>query len=308
VRAATPTNARLVSARKASGGLRALTRVADLLFLLPILAVIGIFIVLPSISVVAHAFTDWDPGYASPWVGLRNFEDLATSPQFRQILENQGIFLLGLPLWIFLPLLIAAMLYERVPAPGVFRTIFFFPATVSPAVIGILFSFILLPDGPLNSALRSVGLGALAGNWLTQPNLVRPTLIAILAWATLGTGVVIFSAALSVVSPELFEAAALDGASWWQRFRYIVVPGVRRVIELWAVILVVTVFVAIFPWIFTLTRGGPGYLTTTLDFDIYQNSLSFGYFGTAAAESVYLLVIVAVVIAVGARMFRHEED
>jgi ABC-type sugar transport system permease subunit len=287
VRAATPTNARIVSARTASGGVRALTRVADLLFLLPILAVIGIFIVLPSVSVVAHAFTDWDPGYASPWVGLRNFEDLATSPQFRQILENQGIFLLGLPLWIFLPLLIAAMLYERVPAPGVFRTIFFFPATVSPAVIGILFSFILLPDGPLNSALRSVGLGALAGNWLTQPNLVRPTLIAILAWATLGTGVVIFSAALSVVSPELFEAAALDGASWWQRFRYIVVPGVRT---------------------FTLTRGGPGYLTTTLDFDIYQNSLSFGYFGTAAAESVYLLVIVAVVIAVGARMFRHEED
>jgi multiple sugar transport system permease protein len=71
------------------------------------------------------------------------------------------------------------------------------------------------------------------------------------------------------------------------------------VIELWVVILVITVFVAVFPWIFTLTRGGPGYSSTTIDYDIYQNALGNGYFGTAAAEAVMLLIIVAVVVAAG---------
>jgi ABC-type sugar transport system permease subunit len=271
----------------------------EAVFVLPVVIVVAALIVLPTGSAVVHAFTNWQPGYPSPWVGFDNFSQLLRSASFQQILRNQAILLLGLPFWTLLPLLVAALLYERVPAPGIFRTIFFFPATVSPAVIGILFSFILGPSGPLNSTLRDVGLGSLASNWLSDPSLVKPVIIAVLAWATMGTGVVIFSAALSGVPPELFEAAALDGASWLQRFRYVTVPSVRRVIELWVVILVITVFVAVFPWIFTLTRGGPGFSSTTIDFDIYQNALQFGYYGIAAAEAVVLLVIVALVVGLG---------
>jgi ABC-type sugar transport system permease subunit len=269
------------------------------MFVLPIVIVVAVLIVLPTGSAIVHSFTNWQPGYSSPWVGLTNFTELFRSASFQQILKNQAILLLGLPFWTVLPVLIAAMLYDRVPAAAVFRTIFFFPATVSPAVIGILFSFILGPTGPLNTSLRDIGLGGIAADWLSNPSLVKPVIIAVLAWATMGTGVVIFSAALSGVPPELFEAAALDGASWLQRFRYVTVPSVRRVIELWVVILVITVFVAVFPWIFTLTRGGPGYSSTTIDFDIYQNALQFGYYGTAAAEAVVLLVIVTLVVAVG---------
>lgn len=279
----------------------------DVVFLLPIVLVVGVAIVLPTASAVVHSFTNWNPGFASPGVGLHNYAFLLNSASFQQILENQGFLLLGLPLWVFGPLVIATALHDRVPAPGLFRTVLFFPATVSPAVIGILFVMILAPSGPLNTALRGIGLGGLAGNWLASTSLVKPTLIVVLAWATFGTGVVIFSAALSAVPQELFEAAELDGATWWQRFRCVVLPGVRRIVELWAVILVITVFVGIFPWIFTLTRGGPGYSSTTIDFDIYQNALSFGYFGIAAAESVILLVIVAFVIAVGRLIFRERK-
>jgi ABC-type sugar transport system permease subunit len=252
---------------------------------------------------VAHSFTNWQPGYPSPWVGLQNYRDLLGSDQFREILTNQAYLLLGVPLWTVAPLVLAALLYERVPFPGLFRTVYFFPATVSPAVIGILFSFVLAPTGPFNTGLREVGLGGLASNWLADDRLVKPVVIAVLAWATIGTGVVIFSAALSAIPPELFEAAALDGGTWWQRFRHVTVPSVRRVIELWVVILVITVFVAVFPWIFTLTRGGPGYSSTTIDYDIYQNALGNGYFGTAAAEAVMLLVIVGVVVAAGGTAF-----
>lgn len=289
--------------------LRARRGAAELLFVAPILVVVGVVIGLPTVTVVTHAFTKWEPGYPSPWVGLDNFGTLLESHSFQQILVNQAVLLLGLPLWVVLPLAISYLLHDGVPAPGAFRAILFFPAAAAPALLGILFTFILSPEGPLNAGLRTIGLGGLARNWLVEPTLVKPVLILVLAWATVGTGVVIFSAALSAVPTELFEAAEVDGASWWQRFRYIVLPSLARVIELWTVILVISVFIGVFPWIFTMTRGGPGNASTTLDYDIYQNALSYGYFGLAAAEAVILFVIVVVVLGTGAlvsRRFRSE--
>lgn len=291
------------AARPARKAGRAARGVAEFLFVVPVVAVIGVLVLVPTASVIAHSFTNWQPGYPSPWLGLDNYTELLRSDQFRQILRNQAFLLLGVPLWAIAPLVLAALLYEGVPFPGVLRTVYFFPATVSPAVIGILFSFVLAPTGPVNTGLRTIGLGDFAGNWLADDRLVKPVVIAVLAWATMGTGVVIFSAAMSAIPPELFEAASLDGGTWWQRFWYITVPGVRQVIQLWIVILVVTVFVAVFPWIFTLTRGGPGYSSTTIDYDIYQNALGNGYFGTAAAEAVMLLIIVGVVIGFGGFAF-----
>jgi multiple sugar transport system permease protein len=276
----------------------------DVLFLAPIVFIMAVAIVLPSVSVVMHAFTDWQPGYESPWVGFENFATLFRSVQFRQILANHAVLLLGVPLWVVLPLAMSFLLYERVRFAGVYRAIFFFPAMASPALIGILFAFILAPAGPLNSFLRAVGLGALAGDWLVDAHLVKPVIIVVLAWATMGMGVVIFSAALSAVPPELFESAEIDGASWWQRLWHIVLPSIRRVVELWTVILIVAVFTGIFPWIYTLTRGGPGYSSTTLDWDIYTNALSFGYFGLAAAEAMVLLAIVAIVTVLGVLLGR----
>jgi multiple sugar transport system permease protein len=272
---------------------------------LPLLAVMGLTIVVPTISVLTHAFTDWQPGFSSEWVGLDNFTELFGSPEFRQILINHGILLLGIPLWVMLPLAISFVLYEGVPGAGIFRSFMFFPATASPALLGILFGILLAPDGALNSFLHTIGLGGLAADWLSDPHLVKPVLIVVLAWATMGMGVVIFSAALSAVPPELFESAELDGAGWWQRLWYIVLPSIRRTVELWTVILVIAVFTSIFPWIFTLTRGGPGYSSTTLDWDLFQNALTYGYFGSAAAEAAFLLLLVIIVVVLGSLVARR---
>jgi multiple sugar transport system permease protein len=269
------------------------------------LAVMGVMIVLPTATVVYHSFTDWDPGYDSPWVGLENFTYLFESEHFQQIMVNHGVLLLGIPLWVTLPLAIAFVLYRGVPGAGVFRTIFFFPATASPALLGIMFGFLLAPHGSLNSFLRTIGLGFLAADWLADPNLVKPVLIVVLAWATMGMGVVIFSAALAAVPPELFESAEMDGASWLQRLRHIVLPSLRRTVELWTVILVIVVFTAIFPWIYTMTRGGPGFSSTTLDWDVFQNALQYGYFESAAAESVFLLFLVLLVLTLGSLLARR---
>jgi ABC-type glycerol-3-phosphate transport system permease component len=186
LRARSTSPSRLVRARRGA---------AELLFVAPILLIVGVVIGLPTLSVVRHSFTAWDPGFTSPWIGLDNFATLLESEQFQQILVNQATLLLGLPVWVLLPLLVAFLLHDGVPAPGLFRALFFFPATASPALIGILFTFLLAPTGPINEALRGIGLGALAHSWLAEPGLVKPVLIGVLAWATLGTGVVIFAAA-----------------------------------------------------------------------------------------------------------------
>ena len=274
-------------------------RLGELGFLAPVIVLVLAVVLVPAANAIYHSFTDWIPGYQSPWVGLDNYRELIQSESFRQILVNEAFYLLGLPIWVFLPLVVAVVLHDRVPGAGIFRTIYFFPSILAPALLGVLFRFILTQDGMLNTALESVGLGALTQDWLASPGLVKPTIIFILAWASMGTGVVIYAAGLSSISAELFDAAEIDGASWWQRLRYVVVPALRPIIVLWTVFQVISVFVFLFAWIFVLTKGGPGYSSMTLDYDVYQNAIELGYFGTAAAEAVAIVVIVLAILAGG---------
>jgi ABC-type sugar transport system permease subunit len=279
-----------------------LTDVPDALFVIPIVFLVTVVILVPTGTAIFYSFTNWNPGYASPFLGLSNYIQLVKSPIFHEILVNQLYLLLGIPLWVVLPLVGAFVLHARVPARGLFRTIFFFPSTASPALIGILFVSVLAPGGPLDAALGSIGIHS-PPDWLVDAAWVKPVLIGVLAWATLGIGLVIFSAGLSAVSPELFEAARLDGASWWQELRHVVMPGLAKLIELWVIILVIIVFTGMFPWVYSLTMGGPGYSSTTIDYSIWQNSLTFGYFGLAAAEMVIMLGFIAVILVLGKVLF-----
>jgi len=274
----------------------------DALFVLPALLLVGGLLLVPIGIGLFRSLYKWDPGYASPFVGFANYTELAASMVFREIMKNEGFFLLAVPVWVLLPLAIALFLYERVPIAGLARTIIFYPAVASPAILGIFFRGVLAPTGLINSLLRAVGLDGLARNWLADPNLVKPVLICVIAWASAGVGVVIFSAALSALDPSLLEAADVEGASGWQRLRFVVLPALRPVVDLYFALMVLMVFVGLFGWIYVLTGGGPGYASTTLDYDIYQHALTYGQFGLAAAESVYLFLIVVVIVLLTRRL------
>ena len=217
-------------------------------------------------------------------------------------MRNEGFFLLAVPVWVLLPLAIALFLHERVPFAGLARTLIFYPAVASPAILGIFFRGVLAPTGLINSLLRSIGADGLARNWLADPHLVKPVLVCVIAWASAGVGVVIFSAALSAMDPSQLEAADVEGASGWQRLRFVVLPAVKPVVDLYIALMVLMVFVGLFGWIYVLTGGGPGYASTTLDYDIYQNALTYGKFGLAAAESVYLFGIVVILVLLTRRL------
>lgn len=292
------TRARMPDPKRRGAVTAALSNAADILFIVPAFALVGTVLLFPIGSSIFHSLYDWQPGYTSPFVGLANYTALAGNVFFQQVLKNEGIFLLGVPLWVFLPLALALFLHERVAGSGFIRTLIFAPAVASPAILGIFFRSVLSPTGVLNTILRAVGLGYFARNWLGDQGLVKPVIIAIIAWATLGIGLVIFSAALSAMEPHLLEAADVEGASSWQRLRYVVLPALRAIIDLYLALMVLIVFVGLFGWIYVLTAGGPAYASTTLDYDIYVHALTLGEFGLAAAEAVYLLAIVVFVVAV----------
>ena len=273
-------------------------------FIWPMLLLVGVLMLFPTGTAIYRSFFDWNPGYDSPFVGFGNYRYLLKSDVFREIAVNQLIFVLGVPIWSTLPLFVALLLYERVPAAGLFRTIFFFPAVLSPVILGLVFRSFLRTDGVLNVTLQDIGLGSLARPWIDDPTYVKPVMIIVAAWYTMGFGVIFYSAALSTVAPELFEAAELDGANWIQRLWHIMIPRIMPIFLLNVVFSVATAFL-LFPYAYVLTRGGPGYASTSIDYDIYQNSLQSGFYGIASAEAVLLLLVMAVTLFAAYRVGRR---
>lgn len=275
------------------------------MLLVPTMILVGVVLFVPTIYVAIYSFFDWDPNGSSPFVGLDNYVDVLSSASFQTVMKNQAYLLLGMPLWVMVPLLITFLLYEDTKAPGLWRSIYFFPSVLSPALVGILFRTLLATDGPLNESLRLVGLDYLARDWLTSPHLVKPVIIVLVLWAGVGTGVVIFSAALSAVPVEIFEAAKIDGAGWWTRMWRIALPSIRDSIFLWMAFQVLALFLFMFGWIFVLTGGGPGLSSTTIDYLIYQEVFRSRFFPTAAAMSVLLILVLLVLLGLPAALVRR---
>jgi ABC-type sugar transport system permease subunit len=274
------------------------------IFIWPMLLCVGALILWPTATAIYHSFFAWQPGYSSPFVGFKNYVDVISSSLVHTIALNELVYMAGVPLWVGVPLLVSLLLYQKVPAPGLFRTIFFFPSVLSPVIVGILFNALLRPDGLLNETLKSVGLGSLARSWIDDPALVKPVIILVVIWFSMGFGVLLYSAALSAVPPELFEAARIDGANWVQELRYVMLPAIMPMVLLNAIFSVASVFL-LFGYVYVLTQGGPGYSSTTIDYDIYQNAMSYGKFGFAAAESALLLVIMLAILSVAVKIGRR---
>jgi ABC-type sugar transport system permease subunit len=269
--------------------------VPALLFLLPAAVLLAWLMVYPAGDAVRLSFTSWD-GLSSPQaVGLHNFEALAHDKHFKEALVHNLAIVGAMPIWIGLPYGVAWALHREVVGWKLFRFAFFLPVVLSPVVIGVYYGIVLKPDGPFNSALGSIGLGFLARDWLNNPSLTLPVVIGIIIWSTFGIGVLLFLSGFANLDSEQVDAAKVDGASPWQVQRHVIFWQLLPVIEFWAVLIVIASFTAFFPLIYTLTHGGPGYSTYTVDFDLYQEAFSAGRLGYAAAIGVVLVIIIGVV-------------
>ena len=239
-----------------------------------------------------RSFYDWQPSSLSSFVGFENYAILLQDPAFWQVVYNQLFYMLGVPLWVLAPLVVAYVLRENVWQAGIFRMIYFLPAVMSPAIVGLVFRSLMATDGPVNAALNGIGLGILAQPWLTDAVLVKPVVIIMVLWAGFGIGVLVFGSAFDAIPKDILEAARLDGAGFWQEFFLIAVPNIRQTIVLWTMFQIVAIFLFMFGWVYVLTGGGPGQASATMDFSIYQQFMRFGFYGTAAAQTVVLVITI----------------
>jgi raffinose/stachyose/melibiose transport system permease protein len=239
------------------------------------------------------------------WTGLDNWAKLLGDDKFWASFGNSIAMIVAMVIVpTLLGLVIAAVLFDIVAKKfggrvGSFlRATYYLPQILPIAVAAVVIGWILrADDGALNEILRAIGLGDLAHNWLGSPDTALLSIMVVMVWVQLGYPVVIFMAALQRVDPELYEAASLDGANWWQRFTAITVTIIRP--EIFVVTLTCTIAaLKVFGPVYTLTRGGPGTSTIVPSYYSYSQffqSQQVGYGATIATA----LTIIVIILTIG---------
>ena len=259
----------------------------------------------PLVQVVRDSF--YAGSFDSPiWVGLDNYKGVIHDPSFRQSLLNNFKLLVAVPVMLGLGLAIALVLNDRVRGMRQYQAIVFLPYVLPATAIGLCFSFVLQENGVLNTALRGAHLGFLAQDWLGNSHLAIGSVGGLVVWQQLGFCVVVFTAALLALPPETSEAARIDGAGWWALQLRVLVPQIRPIIELLAVIQVITVLSWVFNYVYILTSGGPGYASSVMELYIWR-SFSQGANGTAASVAVMLFGMASVLIGLSLWVRRRAE-
>lgn len=268
-------------------------RLGGVAFVLPAVVLLALFLYAPLVQAVRYSFTNWDGISPAKYVGVDNYRTLLHSGQFHRIMLTEFVMVCGIVVWIAVPFALAVSSHGMKRA-GRIRTVLFIPALLPPIIAANIFRLVLADDGPLTKAMHAVGLGGLMPGWLTSSSFVLVSVIGVMAWALMGGGVLFYSAALTSMPTSREESARIDGASWWQLVWHIYRPHLRPVTRFWTLILIALTVTAFFPWIYGLTRGGPGVASTTLDYDVYQTGIGNSQQGLAAAIGVVNIVVVAV--------------
>lgn len=285
-----------------------------LLFLIPGAVLLIAVIVVPFVMNIGISLTKWSGAGAPQWIGLDNYQRLLGDGTFwASFRHNVGIVVAMAVLPTMAGLVIAAALFDFVGrkfgprAASILRACIYLPQVLPIAVAGIVWTWILAPEGALNDFFKAVGLDALVQNWLGDPDIALYTVMGVMLWIQVGYPVVIFMAGMQRVDPALHEAAELDGASWWGRFWHVTVPQIRP--EIFVVLLTCTIAaLKVFPQIYVLTRGGPGGATNVPSYYSFQNFFEKTQVGYGAAISTVLTVIILALSLVFLKLQTRAEE
>ncbi len=273
------------------------------LSILPVIFVLIFIRFYPMVMAFYRSFTNWDGMYRSDWVGLKNYIQIFTDSPFWTLFRNSLVLLLAVPLQLFFGLFVAVLLYEEVTGWRAFRVLIYLPQIVAAITIGYLFRVAFGLDGPVNVVLRNIGFYFLAGEWLGNTWTALFVLVFCLTWFSIGWMAIVILGGMSKISPEVFEAAKMDGANFWQRTFLVVIPMISRTLEYAIIMSMVWTLTSIFAFIYAITAGGPGYETSTIDYMIYTKFYQAGRpYGFATALSVILLVIILTITVVEMRI------
>lgn len=279
-------------------------RLAGYGLVLPDLLGVAAFVVLPIGAAFAMSFTEWTGLSPARFVGLSNFQTLLSDPLFIRSLGTTSALCLAYVAGVYvLSLGLALLVNARLTASGFFRSAYFIPAMISPAVAAIVWSFIFGErEGILNMAL--VALGLPAARWLGSPDLALVSIAIVAVWQATAYAMIIQLAGLQDIPREYYEAAQVDGADGWTRFRRITLPLLKPTTAFIVVTATIDGF-QLFDIIYVMTNGGPARATTTTVFYIYQSAFEYLKIGYASAMAIVLFAIIFGFSFLLLRLFRQ---
>jgi raffinose/stachyose/melibiose transport system permease protein len=272
-------------------------------FLLPALLTYSFVVLYPALLGSLRAFTDWNGlTQGAAFNGLDNFRRFFSDDEALAGLKHTVELALVIPLaQNVVGLILALALNSGLKTRQVLRLLFFTPVVLVTVVVAFSWQYIYTPDGPLGSLL-----GSAQQDWLGDPNLVLWSVAFAATWQFVGYSMVIFLAGLQGVPVELYEAAALDGAGAWRRFRAVTLPGIAPAMTI-NVMLTLVGTLKIFDVPFAMTGGGPGYDSNTLATYVYGRAFGSGEYGYGTAVGLVMTVLVVAVSLIVLRWLRRSE-
>lgn len=284
------------------------------LFLLPGVLAFFAIIVVPFLMNTGVSFTEWQGVGTPKWTGLANYRELMDDSEFWASFRHSLFMVVAMAaVPTVVGLVLAAALFDFVGkhfgsrTVAVLRACFYLPQVLPIAVAGIVWSWILAPEnGSLNELLKAIGLGSLQQDWLGDPDLALWSVAFMVVWQFAGYSMVIFLAGLESVPDNLHEAAMIDGAGWWQRFRHVTWPLLAPAVTV-NVMLSTIGGLKLFDQVYAATNGGPGYASETLSTVLYKQAFVFGNYGYSTAIALVLALFVAAVSLVQIHFLRGRE-
>lgn len=248
--------------------------------------------VVPAASIFIFSLLDW-PGLLAPasFTGLSNYSQMVADPVFWAAARNTVVEL-AVDLAVMIPVSFMLGYYLTLKRPGhrVLRVLFFTPALLSLSARALVFFGVLAPNGLVNGILSLVGLGNLSTPWLANPSTSLGVVILVDLWGGIGFTAILFSARLASVSPEIYEAAELDGATHWRKMWAVAMPVIRGYVGVVTMLQFAWILFGSATTVLLLTRGGPGSTSTTLSFMVYSQAFVQSDIGYSQAIGVVLFL------------------
>lgn len=268
-------------------------RLTPYLYVLPILVISGCFIYYCIGFSLFASFTDWDGiGAEMNFIGVKNFVELFQDQTFWTATRNNLVFLIAtVTVQAGVGLLLAVVLKEKLPGSNFFKAAFFLPIAMTPVIIAAIFRILLDANfGSLNTTLNDLGLGFMAQAWLGDPQWALVSVIVVNIFQWMGFSMVIYFSGLMSIPEELYEAAKLDGANFWQTLFRVTIPSLRPTTNV-LIILGIVGSLKTFDIVMLLTGGGPGRSTEFLNTFLYKTGFEQFNGGYSAAIGVMILIL-----------------
>ncbi|CAH1053858.1 carbohydrate ABC transporter permease [Paenibacillus pseudetheri] len=259
----------------------------------------------PVISMFRYSFTSWN-GLSKnmEYVGLENYKTIFTKPEYFSVFKVSLYYFFTTFIQMALALYFATILSFSVRMKNLFKGILFFPTLLNGVAIGFIFLFFFKPDGTLDTILNLLGLSGLQQKWLLNPNLINFSLAGASLWRYMGMNFLIFLGAISSIGSDIYEAAEIDGANRWHQFMHIILPSIKRILQL-NLILAVSGAIGVFEIPYVMTGGSNG--SSTFVIQTVDVAFKYSKVGLASAIAVVLLGIVIVVTILQRVLIKEEK-